>query len=185
MYPSSEPPGLKSAGPPPRPPPPPPTAERGRRRHAHLALVLLRAADVIRHVRRRDDVIELPRGIVHGRPRRIVSLRVERDVATGIGRVQDVVVVVRIDPYVVRVAARELLLGERLAAVARAERADVLDVDEVLVLRVGEDVRVVERALPEPPLVVDERPRRARVVGAEQPAVLVLDEREHAVRIDG
>jgi hypothetical protein len=135
-------------------------------------------------VRRGDDVIDLAGRIVLGRPRRVVGLRVEGDVSAGVRRVQHVVVVVRVDPHVVRIAAGKLLLRERLAAVARAERADVLDVDEVLVLGVGEDVRVVERALAEPSLVVGERPGGARVVRAEQPAVLVLDEREHAIWID-
>src|SRR6185437_4474503 len=118
-------------------------------------------------------------------PGRVGRSGVEGDVAARIGSVQHMVVVVRIDPQVVRVAARELLLGERLAAVGRAVGADVLDVDEIFVLGIGEDVGVIEGALAEPALVVDKGPGGAGVVGAEQAAVLVLDEREDAIRIDG
>ena len=44
-----------------------------------------------------------------------------------------------------------------------------------LLFGIGEDVRVVERALADVAAGVDQLPRRAGVVGAEQAAVLVLD----------
>ena len=92
--------------------------------------------------------------------------------------------VVGVDPDVVVVAVRALAdVGERLAAVGRAERARVEQVHGVLVVRIRGDVRVVERALPEAPGRVHQRPARAGIVGREEPAVLVLDERVDAVRI--
>ena len=72
---------------------------------------------------------------------------------------------------------------ERLAAVGGPERARVQHVDDVLVARVGEHVRVVERALADVAPLVDQLPRRAGIVRAEEAAVLVLDERVDAVRI--
>gem|GEM_PF-1421543 len=58
-----------------------------------------------------------------------------------------------------------------------------LHVHHVLVVVVREDVRVVEGALPDAPLVVDELPRGARVVRAEEAPVVVLEEGVDAVRI--
>ena len=50
-------------------------------------------------------------------------------------------------------------------------------------LRVGVDARVVEGALPQPPIVVDQLPGRARIVGQEDAAVGGLDDRVDAVRV--
>ena len=69
------------------------------------------------------------------------------------------------------------------AAVARTEERRVLHVDHVLVVMVGQDVRVVEGPLPDPPLVVDELPGVAAVVRPEEPAVRVLEEGVDAVRV--
>src|SRR5207247_5589041 len=56
-------------------------------------------------------------------------------------------------------------------------------VDDVLVLRIGEDVRVIEGALPQLAIVVRLRPRRSAIVRAEYAAVVVLDERVHAAAV--
>ena len=48
---------------------------------------------------------------------------------------------------------------------------------------VREHVRVVERPLPNAPFVVDQLPGLARVVTAEEPAVVILEERVDPVRI--
>src|SRR5262249_51299301 len=72
---------------------------------------------------------------------------------------------------------------QRLAPVDRTERARVQRVHGVLVVRIGEHVRVVEGALPDVASGIHQLPRRARIVGAEQAAVLVLDERVDAARI--
>ena len=94
--------------------------------------------------------------------------------------------IVRIDPDVVMIAVRAVAdVGERLAAVGRAERARVQRVDDVLVLVIGEDVRVVERALADVAAGVDHLPGRAGIVGHQQAAVLVLDQRVDAVGIRG
>src|SRR5262245_26387809 len=73
------------------------------------------------------------------------------------------------NPQVVRISTG--IAGHRLAAVARPERADVQRPDGVLVLRVGGDVRVVERALADVATRVRQLPRRPCVVGAEEAAV--------------
>ena len=54
------------------------------------------------------------------------------------------------------------MLRQRLAAVDRAERARVQHVDDVFVVRIGEDVRVVERALPDAARLVHQLPRARR-----------------------
>ena len=73
--------------------------------------------------------------------------------------------VVGIDPEVVVIAVRPLAdVGQRLAAVGRAEAAHVQQVDGVFGDRIGDDVRVVERALTDVAVVVHQRPRLAGIV---------------------
>ena len=74
-------------------------------------------------------------------------------------------------------------LRQRLAAVDALELRCVEHVDDVLVLRIGNHVRVVERALPHVSVFIDERPGRAGIVGAEQPALFVFDERIDSIGI--
>ena len=113
---------------------------RGRDRDGHVArdadraAVLLRAADVIRHVRGRDGVVELPGRVIALRPGALRRSGVVADRPAAVARVHDVLRVVRIDPQIVRVAAREA--HHRLAAVGGLERPDVEHVDGVLLLRV-------------------------------------------------
>src|SRR5207247_6709240 len=96
----------------------------------------------------------------------------------------DVLRVARIDPEVVMVAVRALAdLRERPAAVCRSERARVQRVDDVPVVRIGEDVRVVESALTDIAARVHQLPRRARICGGEEAPVLGLDQRVHTVRV--
>ena len=136
---------------------------------------------MVRNVLRRDDVVELLGR--EGLPRP-PGARVRRDRTTAVVRHHEVRRIVRVDPQVVEIAVREVVdRGHRLAGVARAEDRRVLHVHHVLVLRVGEDVRVIEGALADVALVVDQRPRRPRVVRLEEAALLVLDERVHPVRV--
>ena len=67
---------------------------------------------------------------------------------------------------------------ERLPAVRGAPRADVQDVHDVRVLRVGEDVRVVPGALDQLAVLGDAGPFLAAVVGPEEAPLLGLDEGE-------
>ena len=92
--------------------------------------------------------------------------------------------VVRVDPEVVEVAVRAVAhRGHGLAGVVRAEGARVQHVHHVGIFAVGNDVRVIERALAHVPVVGHQRPRRARVVRLEQAALGVLHERVHAIRV--
>ena len=153
-------------------------------RHAQRAVVLLRAAHVIRHVLGRDHMVELPGREILGRPRPLRRCDVECDRTAAVVGDGDVLRIVGVDPEVVIVAVRASAdRHDRLAAVGRAEGARVQHVDGVLVARVGEHVRVVEGALPDVAAFVDQLPRRAGIIRAVQTAVLVLDERVHAVRI--
>jgi len=89
----------------------------------------------------------------------------------------------RVDPQVVIVAVG-LTAAERaqgLATVGRAIGADVEQIDEILVLRIRGDVRVVKRALADVPVFVDQRPGGAGVVADEQPALFVFDQRVDAI----
>ena len=74
-------------------------------------------------------------------------------------------------------------VGERLAAVGRAERARVQHVDGVFRDRIGDDVRVVEGALPDVAVLVDEHPGAAGVVRDVESALVVLDQRVDPVRV--
>ena len=134
-----------------------------------------------RDVRGRDAVVEL-----RGRKLLVGPLAAggEADRAAAVVGDHDVRGVVGIDPEVVEVAVGAVVDDfVRRAAVGRAEERRVLHVDDVLVVMVGEHVRVVERALPDPPLVVDELPGVAPVVAPEEPAVVVLEEGIDAVGV--
>src|SRR6185437_7068599 len=65
------------------------------------------------------------------------------------------------------------------------EERHVHDVHRVGVLRVGENPRVVPRALTELALLIGAGPRRAPVVGAEHAAGIRFDDRVYALRVRG
>ena len=154
-------------------------------RHAQRAVVLLRTAHVERDMRGGDHVVELRGREVLVAPRELASGRhVERDGAAAVVAVDHVVRVVGIDPQVVVVAVGAGAdRRQRLAGIGRAEERRVLHVDHVLAVRVGEHVRVVERALPHAAGRVHQRPARACVVTHEQAAVLVLHQRVDAAAV--
>jgi len=90
----------------------------------------------------------------------------------------------RVDPEVVRVAVRNGDLGEGHTAVDRAVQGSIECVDDVLLLRIGHDVRVVPGTLAELVLAVRAGPCRPAVVGAVHASCrLRLDDRPDAVRI--
>jgi len=72
---------------------------------------------------------------------------------------------------------------QRLASVDRTERTGVEHVHSVFRDRIGGDVRVIEGALADVAVVVDQLPRRSRIVGTEESAFLVLDEGVDPVRV--
>jgi hypothetical protein len=72
--------------------------------------------------------------------------------------------IVGIDPEVVMIAVRTAESRHRLAAVRRSIQARVQHVDRVAARMIGRDVRVVERALSDVPVAVDERPRLPGIV---------------------
>ena len=132
-------------------------------------------------VRGGDRVIELLCGIILVGP---AAGGVGRDGAPAVVPHDEVAGVVGIDPEVVEIAVRRRADGLRcLAAVGGPEHRRVLHIDDIGVLGIGEDVGVVEGALPDGAAVVGETPGGAGVVAAVQTALLVLNEGVHAVRI--
>ena len=148
------------------------------RRETQRAVVLLRAADMEGHMGRGHAVIELRGRELLVRP---VLPRVEADRAAAVVGHDEVGGVLRADPEVVEVAVRPVVDDlVRLAAVGRVEERGVLHVHDIGVVVVGEHVRVVEGALPNAALVVDQFPRRAAVVAPEEASVRVLEQGEDA-----
>ncbi len=151
------------------------------RGQAQRAVVLLRAANVVRHVRGRDHVVELSGREILVRPA-VTGIRGNR--AAAIVPDHEMRRVVGVDPEVVEVPVRPVV--DRLvrgAAVGGAEERRVLHVHDVLVHRIREDVRVVEGALTNRARVVDQRPSLSRVVAREESPVVVLEERVYAVGV--
>ena len=151
------------------------------RRQAQRAVVLLGPADMEGDVRRGDGVVKLGRGELLIGP---VFARVEAHRSAPVVPDDHVGGVVRVDPEVVEVSVGAVVddFGA-VATVGRAKKRGVLDVDDVLVLVVCEDVAVVEGALPDRTVVVDQLPRRAGVIAAEESAVVVLEEGVHPVGV--
>ena len=69
---------------------------------------------------------------------------------------------------------------EGFARILRPVEARVERVDHVGILRIGVDPSVVERPLPQHPLVVGPHPGGTGVVGAEDATLVVLDQRVDA-----
>ncbi len=156
-------------------------AHRRLARHARRAVVLLRAAHVIGDVAGRRHVVELRRRIVLAGPR---LTAVDRDVASAVVGADHPFRVGRVDPHVVVVAVRRPDRRlPRLAAIGGLVELHVQPVDGVLLLRIREDVRVVERALPQVAVLAHPRPRRPGVVRHERAAVLGLDLGVDPVRV--
>src|SRR5688500_17834515 len=153
-------------------------------RYAQRAVVLLRTAYVERQLRRRDHVIPLRRRKVLLAPIRHPIADVVGDGAAAVVAVDHVIGIVGIDPQIVMIAMGVLAdLYRGLAAVGRSEQRRVLHVDDVLVAGIAEDVRVVERALPNRAGGVDQLPRSAGIVRYKQAAVLVFDQRVDAIGV--
>ena len=133
-----------------------------------------------RRVCRGGDVIELFRRIVLRAPG---QAGVRRDGAAAVVPVDEVRRIVGIDPEGVMIAVRSAECRGRLSAVLGPEERRVLHVHDVLVRGVGVHMGVIESALANGAVRVHERPCRARVVGAEQPSVLVLDKRVDAIGV--
>ena len=148
------------------------------RGQAERRVVLLRSANVEGHVGRGHAVVELGGRKLLVRP---VLSRVETDRAAAVVGHDEVGGILRADPEVVEVPVRPVVDDlVRLAAVGRVEERGVLHVHDIGVVVVGEHVRVVEGALPDAALVVDQFPRRAAVVAPEEASVRVLEQGEDA-----
>ncbi len=130
---------------------------------------------------RRDDVVELCGGLIvlpsPGRP------AVVGDVRAAIVPLDHAERVAGVDPQVVIVTVRRADLFKRAAAVGRFPEADVEDVDRVLVLGIGVDVRVVPGPLPERPIVVDPGPGGTAILRPENAAFFGFDHRPDPLRV--
>ena len=103
--------------------------------------------------------------------------------ATVIG-IDDAVRITRRDPHVVVIAVRHIeRLRKGLAAIARTIEARVHRIHRVRVLRIGNDARVVPRALTQLAVFVDLGPRIAAVVRPIDAAFFRFDQRPHARRL--
>lgn len=147
---------------------------------ADRRIILLRAADVIRNVARGGHVIQLRGRIRLSGP---CLAAVDGHVRAAIVRFDHALGIVRGDPEVVIIAVRRADDLERFPGVGGLEERRVQHVDRILLLGIGVDARIVERALPQAPVFIDAIPCRARVVGAEQAAVLGFDHRVDAIRV--
>ena len=128
-------------------------------------------------------MIELRRGlIVLARPV-LAAIQGNRDPAV-VGR-DHAPRISRINPQPVVVAVRNFDLVEQVTAVGGLEGLDVHDVHDVFVSRVGEDVHVIPRPLPQAVTGIDKDPCFAAIVGPVQPAVGIVrfDEGIHSIRI--
>ncbi len=91
----------------------------------------------------------------------------------------------RINPQSVIVAMWNLNLVEEMPAIGGLVGVHIHDVEHVLVARIGDDMHVVPRPLPQAVAGVYQLPRLAAVVRPIQPAIWIvgLDQRVHAIRI--
>jgi hypothetical protein len=117
-------------------------------------------------------MIELRGGVLLAGPR---LSAVDRDVAAAIVAVDHAQGIGWVDPQVVVVAVRSLDGAESLAAIGRPEHAGIEHVDGVFGLGVGIHTAVVEGALANVALVVDQLPVGAAVIGDVQAALFVFD----------
>ena len=151
----------------------------GARRHADAGVVLLGAVDeVMRGAAVGVHGVELGGELVVDRAPR--GAGVERDVGATVVALDHPPVVARVDPQVVVVAVRGGHLLEVRAGIGRFPHPQVVDVDGVLVARVGEHVHVVPGAVAKLLAVARERPGLAEVLGAVEAGRRVrLDQRPH------
>src|SRR5439155_14576123 len=155
----------------------------GAARDAHGAVILLRAADLVRHVGGGDHVIELRgRLIVLPRPRRAAVIAYVRAAVVAVDHAGGIV---GRGPQPVMVAMGRAQRRERAAAVHRAIHPGVQHVDRLGILGIGVDVGVVPGALPEIALVVGPPPRLAAVVGAEHAARVRIHDSPDPIMVRG
>src|SRR6185437_4870292 len=151
------------------------------------AAVLLRAVDVEGEILVEVGVVELAGGLVVFRTPGLAA--VEADGRAAVIAFDQDLRVVGVDPEDMVVAVGRAQGGELRAAVVGDVDAHVGQVDGVGVLRVREDVHVIEGALGDVHAVVDQAPGFPAVIGAEQPArlalVVGLDQRIHGAGIAG
>ncbi|GBD16896.1 hypothetical protein HRbin26_01806 [bacterium HR26] len=152
-------------------------------RHAGQAdrsVVLLGAVDPIGEAVVDGDVVHLGSRLVElGRPG---TPAVEGDAGAAVVAVDHAMRVLRVDPVVVVVAVGRRHLGEGDAAVDRLPELEIEHPDGVGILRVGAEVVEVPGAPAQVALVAHALPGVAVVVGAEERAVLGLDDGPDAAR---
>ena len=137
--------------------------------NGHGGIILLRAVDVVRGPRVGDDVVELRGGLVVLARPRIAAIEADRDAA--VVRGNHALRILRIDPETVIVAVRNFHFIEAAPAVGGLEELDIRDVERIGIVRIGDDVHVVPRALKQRVATVYEIPGVAAVVGTIKSAV--------------
>ena len=81
----------------------------------------------------------------------------------------------------ITVSRTQLSIG--LTAIRRFEKANIQDIDSVAAFRIGKNVRVVKRSLAEPPVLAHFGPGRAGIIGTEDAAIFIFDNRIDPLRI--
>jgi hypothetical protein len=108
-------------------------------------IILLCAIDVVRRPRIRDDVVELRRRLVVFTCPGLAAI--QADCNATVVRRDHSFCILRIDPQTVIVAVRNFNLVEVAAAVGGLEELHVGYVNRIGILRIGDHVHVIPRAL--------------------------------------
>src|SRR5262249_3592381 len=146
---------------------------------ADRAVVLLRSVNPIGETIVGHGMVNLRRRLV--RLRRPARAAIGAYVGAAVVRFDHAVGILGIDPQTVVIAMRHADRFESFAPVVGAIHACVQYIDAVSGAGIGEDVRVIESALAVLAVAVDQRPGVTAIIGPEQPALIVLDERPDAV----
>ena len=147
----------------------------------HGGIVLLRPVEPVWEPVVGSDMVELRGRLVHHAGP--TGAAVGRNGRAPIVAVDQALGIVGIDPQPVVVAMRRAQWSERFARIDRTVSSRVQDVNDVRIFGVGEDVGVVPCALAVLTVTVRELPFLAPIVGAEQAALLSLNQGVHAARV--
>src|SRR3990172_2206896 len=153
---------------------------RGPAGDTYCGVVLLRAINVVGEIIVHRHPVKLGCGLVLFCP---AIAAVEGDVSPTVVTIDHSIRIVRSNPKVVIVSMRNANVGISLSSIIGFIEASVENVDRIDTFWISIDARVIPRALPQPTLIVDTRPRFAAILGAEHATVFGLDYRPNSIRI--
>ena len=153
----------------------------GRAGYADTGVVLLGAIDTVRVLVVYCYMVKLAGElIIDGGPGRAA---VKRDAGSAVVAFYHAQRILWVDPEVMVVTVGCCDLGVILAAVAGFPHFEIVDIDRVGILRIGEDMAIVPGALDEIPVIRDLYPGRAGIVRTIHTGAVAFgfDNRPHAV----